>query len=199
MPHFDSLIFRWCRCTYNTLPKTFIHTPSLLFFTCGTLKIPPQRGRGQSDAAHPVGTGQAGSGLDGRSGRWTPGHPLSSSRAECTLLHYTPECAGACGGEGGEGKAENKTCLIVYWLQVKTKKRQKGGFHTVLGWRRGKERQGAEIKNEDGIVRSEGRERKQGVLFQRVVDFRGLQRQSISNADMIQRFPVQLPMARQVL
>lgn len=126
--------------------QNFYTHASLLFFTCGTLKIPPQRGRGQSDAAHPVGTGQAGSGLDGRSGRWTPGHPLSSSRAECTLLHYTPECAGACGGEGGEGKAENKTCLIVYWLQVKTKKRQKGGFHTVLGWRRGKERQGAEIK-----------------------------------------------------
>lgn len=49
------------------------------------------------------------------------------------------------------------------------------------------------------LEKNESRERKRGFLFQSAVDFRGLQRQSISNADMIQRFPVQLPMDTQLL
>lgn len=37
------------------------------------------------------------------------------------------------------------------------------------------------------------------VFFQSKVDFRGLKRQSITNADMIHRFPVILPAATQAL
>lgn len=51
-------------------------------------------------------------------------------------------------------------------------------------------RQRGEINRDAGIARSKSRGRKQGVVFQSVVDFRALQRQSIRNADMIQRFPV---------
>lgn len=106
-----------------------------------------------------------------------------------------------CKGLRREGDKKVKhVCLQIISDNKEDTAAQKGDFHNILGWGMDKERWREETKKkEGGIVRSKGRESTQGVLFQSVVDFRGLQRQSISNADMIQRFPVQLPMARQVL
>lgn len=112
-----------------------------------------------------------------------------------TAALHTRMCTGLL---GGRWKIKHVWFFVDYKWNKEEIAAWKGNFYIIVGWGRGKKRQAAESKTEDVITRG-GRDRKQGVLFQRVLDWRSLQRQSISNADMIQRFPVQLPMARQVL
>ena len=105
------------------------------------------------------------------------------------------------GPEVGGGQKIKHVCLWITSDNKEDSAANKRGFsYHIRRKRRWGEATGRRnTKKEDVIVRSQSRGSTQGVLFQSVVDFRGLQRQSISNADMIQRFSVQLPMARQVL